>query len=803
MKNLLNSELSFSDITKKNRPSLFALNLASVLADHSFSRTQFDPISFIPQIDLASLQDREVVCGRNLDGHKTLSIENAFSISDRGEYLLLSSSVPDVPLYILKDSPLMSMYRQIGDSVRLMNILPAISALPLELIYNRGNLYPGHRSPAITIDIKIDKTTQVIQFERVRRTLLNNLKNFSEDSFLQVLSDNQDSNYEQAKLFFELGTNWTKTWYPREITDDDKIQRIKVIRDSLSRITNFAVASLFKEHNLPAVFINLPKNTPQRENSSFVEVMELKGKSINYSRISEPAFKISTKGSAHSIAPITAPYRRLADLVNQQILINFLTVGEQLYSLEELRSIIKTCADSLSTKHSAIRDSSRSNKTTNRPSRALGQIEKLLKSEYSVESENHIINLIAKIENQKKFEKQATLVLAAPTEWQQAKTFAVIKLISQIRKDYNCAHRVGEQLIRILGSFSIKEKLSEHGFFIVNFKFYNNEIQQKIRLPAKLPTMIELALALKASGFINEADEIFCIREKLLPKLKINTVKTIKSPEDGPKNNSFNFQSRAPSLLDCFQHVHGWNRVIYASKSDNNDSHTISTATLITREESISVEEVGKLDQPSTQFELAKKMLIRLEDKGLITEMLWPKMSKEIIGDLATCLNTDERLSVLYSALPLLKLNAARDSWKFSEFEYSPKKIGDLVFYCCEGSLEKGSAQVIEKAYGWTKSEARYRVAIRHLRNQFNIEPQPLINVLKKICQEYGINEPTIMTYRQDFNGFATTIEISLASRNLDFHARGFTPQSSHNEAILLALHRLVNIFTREQTSNE
>ncbi|MDX9786597.1 MAG: RNB domain-containing ribonuclease [Desulfobacterales bacterium] len=100
-----------------------------------------------------------------IDGQATLDFDDALSIQDKGDHLLLGVHIADVGYFVKKDDPIDREALLRGSSIYMPD--QKISMVPPELAENLCSLMAGMLRPAISLLVRMDRSGKVLDYDIV------------------------------------------------------------------------------------------------------------------------------------------------------------------------------------------------------------------------------------------------------------------------------------------------------------------------------------------------------------------------------------------------------------------------------------------------------------------------------------------------------------------------------------------------------------------------------------------------------------------------------------------------------------
>lgn len=258
------------------------VDLISVLRSYDLSSTfpknVKNEVKNIPQVihgvgNRVDLRDREIF---TIDGADTKDIDDAVSLSIKGNNYLLGVHIADVSSYVRENTPLDKEASKRGTSVYLIDTV--VPMLPKELSNGICSLNPSVDRYALSIDIEIDKQGNVVDRKIYKSVICSKMKMTYDNVYKVVENDEIPVGYESfvktLKLMKELALLLIEKRSEQGAIDfeipeakilldeNDKVLEIKPRENTIANriieqfmvIANECVAEFFSEREIPFIY---------------------------------------------------------------------------------------------------------------------------------------------------------------------------------------------------------------------------------------------------------------------------------------------------------------------------------------------------------------------------------------------------------------------------------------------------------------------------------------------------------------------------------------------------------------------
>lgn len=258
------------------------VDLLSVLRTYglstSFPKNVQNEAKSIPQViheidGRVDLRDREIF---TIDGADTKDIDDAVSLSMNGKNYLLGVHIADVSTYVRENTPLDKEAAKRGTSVYLIDTV--VPMLPKELSNGICSLNPNVDRYALSIDIEIDKTGNIIDRKIYKSVICSKMQMTYDNVYKVIEKDEIPVGYENfaktLKLMKELALILIAKRSDEGAVDfeipeakilldeNDKVAEIKLRENTIANriieqfmiIANESIAEFFCEKKIPFIY---------------------------------------------------------------------------------------------------------------------------------------------------------------------------------------------------------------------------------------------------------------------------------------------------------------------------------------------------------------------------------------------------------------------------------------------------------------------------------------------------------------------------------------------------------------------
>ncbi|MDL1967772.1 MAG: ribonuclease R [Deltaproteobacteria bacterium] len=305
-----------------------------------------DPADFKGRLDLTDLS------AITIDGQSTLDFDDAISIEDKGDHYRLGVHIADVGHFIKKEAVIDKEAVNRGSSIYMPD--RKLPMLPSCLAENLCSLIAGKVRPAISIIIKLSRSSEIINYEivsslvKVKRQLTYyDVNTIADEDYEVLILHDMAKKFREKRLkqdAIQISLPDINVWL-----NNGKINVTKINRESPGRMlvseimimANWLMAKFLLKHDIPAIFRSQaePRERLYRgeEGTLFQNWMQRKFLS---------RFVLSPEAKNHSglglgaYVTATSPIRKYFDLITQRQLRGILGLEEP-YSKKEIESLIQ------------------------------------------------------------------------------------------------------------------------------------------------------------------------------------------------------------------------------------------------------------------------------------------------------------------------------------------------------------------------------------------------------------------------------------------------------------------------------
>lgn len=299
----------------------------------------------------SSLRDLTSLFTFTIDAPETEDFDDALSLEERGEKIILSVHIAEVSSFIRPGSPLWNGALERASTLYLPEgVLPMF---PFSLSHEKFSLKEAEPRPALTFRFEIDSSNQILSFD-IFPSLIQVQKRYTyrevDDLLIQgepifkrlysLLMQHKEARYKKGALAIVLPEIQVRVSPDGEIT----LQRIEMTpsRDLVAEamiLTNYHSAKFLAEREIPVIYRTQKEPfqvIEERDDSLYHQILQLK-----YMARSE----LSLEPGYHSglglpyYTTLTSPIRRFLDLLVQYQLEAYLK-GERFLSKEDLLKLL-------------------------------------------------------------------------------------------------------------------------------------------------------------------------------------------------------------------------------------------------------------------------------------------------------------------------------------------------------------------------------------------------------------------------------------------------------------------------------
>ncbi|MEI6090760.1 MAG: RNB domain-containing ribonuclease [bacterium] len=319
---------------------------------------------FIPE---KLLKNRPIVEGYTIDGATSKDLDDGINIRRNGENYSVEVSIADVAQFVRMDSELFNIAFERVETRYMLDFNEPM--LPRILSEYKLSLLPNKPNPAITFDIEVSNDGEILDFG-IRETAFHSLNRLNYAQFDQILEQKEDSpEREVFRLMAEFSDkllearrnkgalaiyDLTKGIYTNEegvilSLSKELAHKSNIVVQEFMILCNKGLAMYCAKNDLPLLYRNhtAKLNTPDRkiileQISTVLEepqyLTALKERAVlwfdraKYSPMVLGHYGLNEAAYTHA----TSPIRRIADLINHQLIKSFLNKTNKSYTNEEL-----------------------------------------------------------------------------------------------------------------------------------------------------------------------------------------------------------------------------------------------------------------------------------------------------------------------------------------------------------------------------------------------------------------------------------------------------------------------------------
>lgn len=316
------------------------------------------------------LKKRPLVEGYTIDGATSKDLDDGINIRMNGDNYALEVSIADVAQFINMDSELFNIAFERVETRYMKDYNEPM--LPRLISERKVSLLPNKLSPTITFNIEVTPDGEIVDFA-IRETSFRNLHRLSYPEFDEILEQKEESpEHELFQLMFQFANRLMeirrnkgalaiydikRKIYTNEEgmilnLTDDLAHKSNIVVQEFMIICNKGLAMYFAKNNLPLLYRNhsVKLNTPDRKvildqmNTAIAEPQHLTAlndrvglwfEKATYSPIVLGHYGLNEAAYTH----VTSPIRRVADLINHQLIKAHLNETRQTYTQVALSAL--------------------------------------------------------------------------------------------------------------------------------------------------------------------------------------------------------------------------------------------------------------------------------------------------------------------------------------------------------------------------------------------------------------------------------------------------------------------------------
>lgn len=314
------------------------------------------------------LKNRPIVEGYTIDGATSKDLDDGINIRNNGENYALEVSIADVAQFVRMDSELFNIAFERVETRYMRDYNEPM--LPRILSEYKLSLLPNKPNPAITFDIEVSPDGEILDFG-IRETSFTSLRRLNYAQFDEIVEQKEDS---PEREVFRLMTEFSvklldarrnkgalaiydikKGIYTNEEgvilpLSKEQAHKSNIVVQEFMIICNKGLAMYCAKKDLPLLYRNhtAKLNTPDRkvileQISTALEepqhLSALRERAVlwfdraKYSPVVLGHYGLNEAAYTHA----TSPIRRIADLINHQLIKSFLQKSGKSYTNEELK----------------------------------------------------------------------------------------------------------------------------------------------------------------------------------------------------------------------------------------------------------------------------------------------------------------------------------------------------------------------------------------------------------------------------------------------------------------------------------
>ena len=326
-------------------------------------------------------EDKPEVSGCTIDGAESKDLDDGIDLKRNGKNYLLQVSIANVPVLVKPDS---EIFREALRKIETRYYSGwNESMLPKALSDSKLSLLPRTQKAAITFEIELSSQADILDFKFYESVFTNTRRlcygDF--DTIIRALKSDQDYNKFRemaslAELLLEKRKNTgalaiydlKKGIYTNEEgnilpLNEGRAHIGNIVVQEFMILTNKALAVFCAENNIPLLYRNhtVRMNAPDRQqileqinlalvNSKFLNSLRERSKlwfnKATYGLALQGHYGLNEPAYTH----VTSPIRRIADLINQFVLKDFLHQGKPSFEIDLLHEM----ANDINNKNTAI-----------------------------------------------------------------------------------------------------------------------------------------------------------------------------------------------------------------------------------------------------------------------------------------------------------------------------------------------------------------------------------------------------------------------------------------------------------------
>lgn len=316
------------------------------------------------------LKNRLIVEGYTIDGATSKDLDDGINIRRNGENYSVEVSISDVAQFVRVDSELFNIAFERLETRYMKDYTEPM--LPRILSEYKLSLLPNKLNPTITFDIDLSSDCEILNFN-IRETVFNNLHRLNYKQFDEILEEKEESpERETFRLMDEVAEKLLKARrdkgalaiydikkgiYTNEEgiilpLSEEQQHKSNIVVQEFMVLCNKGLAMFCAQNNIPMLYRNhtAKLNTPERnaileQISTVLEepkhLTALKERAVlwfdkaNYGPNVLGHYGLNEPAYTHA----TSPIRRVADLINHQLIKSFLAKKDICYNNAELKQM--------------------------------------------------------------------------------------------------------------------------------------------------------------------------------------------------------------------------------------------------------------------------------------------------------------------------------------------------------------------------------------------------------------------------------------------------------------------------------